>query len=201
MTTRTPHHASPTPRRRSSSRRSPETRTTFRLNLSTDFLRGLLFCFAVCQLIILLRAYPWHLDNTAHVDALHLIAPIISTLLHFGTACALLFAPRDYARLVTVFFGIVLGIQLISAFLWNLMLPVHSPSPFRALLFSQLVIGAIVLTLAFTLAFLFSSHSMRLSSASPSPASPKPIDPTPRDHLSAAGLPDSPPSANPPTPS
>lgn len=197
MTTRTPHHAS-TPRRRSSLRRSPETRTAFRLNLSTDFLRGLLFCFAVCQLIILLRAYPWYLDNTAHVDALHLISPIISILLHFGTACALLFAPRDYTRLVTIFFGIVLGIQFVSAFLWSLMLPVHSPSPFRALLFSQLVIGAIVLTLAFTLAFLFTSHSLRL----PSPVHPSASsDPTPRDHLSAAGLPDSTPQANPPTPS
>lgn len=120
-----------------------------KFNLTLDFLRGLLFCYATYQLYILVQSLFLGFSTTGGIQFLGVVAGIVSALIYLGVAFALLFTPRDYSRYVTLFFAVVLILQILAAVLWSQALPPGLPSPFNALLISQLVVGGLIVLLAF----------------------------------------------------
>lgn len=120
-----------------------------KFNLTLDFLRGLLFCYATYQLYTLGQSFFLGISSSGGIQFLGIVAGIVSALIYLGVAFALLFTPRDYSRYVTLFFAVVLILQILAAILWSQTMPSVIPSPFNALLISQLVVGGLIILLAF----------------------------------------------------
>lgn len=114
--------------------------------LNLDFIRGVLFSYVAYQICTLfLTGYGFRFSESFRV--LGFIIWGLIFLLYLVVAAALLFAPRAYSRLITIFFAIMLAVQITAAVVWAQHFPAGF-SPFNHMLISQLVVGFLMVLLA-----------------------------------------------------
>lgn len=114
--------------------------------LNLDFIRGVLFSYVAYQILALFIT-GYGLEFTESFRLIGLIGGVVLFLIYLAAAAALIFAPRSYSRIITIFFAITLVLQVAGAVVWAQHFPAGF-SPFNRMLVSQLVVGALMVALA-----------------------------------------------------
>jgi len=127
-------------------------------NLSTEFVRGILFSYVAYDLYGILGVSYSVIVCPESLRWPSVVGTVFVVLIYVAMCYALLFTPKGYSWFVTIVLGILLAFQFVSVFFFAHYWPTRSSFPLSHLV-SQLVIGAIMFGLSWTYAYIIKKNN------------------------------------------